>query len=58
MALLGDGEFDGTTLQQTMQDYNWSYVVRTRSNITVMWDGETFRCDTVASCIKPGTLVE
>ena len=23
-----------------------------------MWDGETFRCETVASCIKPGTLVE
>ena len=23
-----------------------------------MWDGETFRCDTVASCIKPGTIVE
>jgi hypothetical protein len=58
VVLLGDGEFDGTTFQQTMQDYHWSYVVRTGSNITVMWDGETFRCETVASCIKPGTLVE
>ena len=58
VVLLGDGEFDGTTLQQTMQDYHWSYGVRTGSNITVMWDGETFRCETVASCIKPGTLVE
>lgn len=58
VVVLGDGEFDGTTLQQTMQDYHWSYVVRTGSNITVMWDGETFRCETVASCIKPGTLVE
>ena len=58
VVLLGDGEFDGTTLQQTVQAYRWSYVVRTGSNITVMWDGETFRCETVASCIKPGTLVE
>ena len=56
--MLGDGAFDGTTLQHTMQDYHWSYVVRTGSNITVLWDGETFRCATVASCIKPGTLVE
>jgi hypothetical protein len=58
VVLLGDGEFDGTTCQQTVQDYRWSYVVRTGSNITVLWDGDTFRCDTVASCIKPGTLVE
>jgi hypothetical protein len=58
VVVLGDGEFDGTTLQHTMQDYHWSYGVRTGSNITVMWDGEPFRCETVASCIKPGTLVE
>ncbi len=35
----------------------WSYVVRTGRNITVLWDGESFRCETVAACIKPGTLV-
>ena len=58
VVLLGDGEFDGTTLQHTLQDYHWSYVVRTGSNITVLWDGERFRCETVAACIKPGTLVE
>ena len=58
VVLLGDGEFDGTTLQHTGQDYCWSYVVRTGSNITVMWDGESCHCETVASCIKPGTLVE
>jgi hypothetical protein len=55
--LLGDGEFDGTRLQQTVQAYHWSYVVRTGSHITVEWDGERFRCETVAACIKPGTLV-
>jgi hypothetical protein len=58
VVLLGDGEFDGTTLQHTVQGYHWSYVVRTGSNITVLWDGERFRCETVAACIKPGTLVE
>jgi hypothetical protein len=40
-----------------MQEYDWSYVVRTGSHITVLWDGDRFRCETVASCIKPGTLV-
>jgi hypothetical protein len=58
VVLLGDGEFDGTRLQHTVQGYCWSYVVRTGSHITVVWDGDRFRCDTVASCIKPGTLVE
>jgi len=58
VVLLGDGEFDGIHLQQTVQKYHWSYVVRTGSHITVEWDGERFRCATVAACIKPGTLVE
>jgi Transposase DDE domain len=58
VVLLGDGEFDGTRLQHTMQAYRWSYVVRTGSNITVVWDGDRFRCETVGACIKPGTLVE
>ena len=49
---------DGTTLQHTMQAYGWSYVVRTGSHITVLGDGDSFRCETVASCIKLGTLVE
>jgi hypothetical protein len=57
VVLLGDGEFDGTQLQQKVQEYDWSYVVRTGSHITVEWEGERFRCETVAACIKPGTLV-
>jgi hypothetical protein len=57
VVLRGDGEFDGTTLQHMVQEYGWTYVVRTGSHITVQWDGEHFRCGTVASCIKPGTLV-
>jgi hypothetical protein len=58
VVLLGDGEFDGTRLQHTVQAYRWSYVVRTGRNITVVWDGARFRCETVGACIKPGTLVE
>ena len=58
VVLLGDGEFDGIHLQQTVQEYHWSYVVRTGSHIAVEWDGERFRCETVAACIKPGTLIE
>jgi hypothetical protein len=57
VVLLGDGEFDGTCLQRTVQEYHWSYVVRTGSNITVLWDGDRFRCETVGACSKPGTLV-
>jgi hypothetical protein len=56
--LLGDGKFDGTALQETLRDYHWSYVCRTGSSITVVWEGESFHCDTVGACIKPGTLVE
>src|SRR5919202_1406036 len=45
VVLLGDGEFDGTRLLHTVQAYCWSYVVRTGSTITVIWDGEHFRCE-------------
>jgi hypothetical protein len=57
VVVLGDGEFDGTDFQYTLQEAGWSYVVRTGSNMTVAWDGDTFRCETVGACIKPGTLV-
>jgi len=57
VVLLGDGAFDGTTLQHTLQDAHWSSVVRTGSHIPVRWDGERFRGETVAACIKPGTVV-
>ena len=56
--LLGDGEFDGTSLQRTLEEADWSYVCRTGCNLTASWDGETFRLDTLGWCIKPGTLVE
>jgi Transposase DDE domain len=58
VGVLGDGAFDGTDLQHTLQEAGWAYVVRPGSNITVAWDGATFRCETVGAWIKPGTLVE
>ena len=58
VVLLGDGEFDGTRLQQTLQDAGWAYVCRTGCHTTAWWDGETFRLDTLGACIKPGTLIE
>ncbi len=57
VVLLGDGEFDGTRLQHTVQGAGWSYVCRTGCHRTAWWDGETFRLDTLGACSKPGTLV-
>jgi hypothetical protein len=58
VVLLGDGEFDGTGLLETVQEAGWSYVCRTGCHMTVSWDGATFRLDMVGWCIKAGTLVE
>jgi hypothetical protein len=58
VVLLGDGEFDGVDLQQTLEDAGWSYVCRTAMSMTAMWQDEPFRLDTLGTCIKPGTLIE
>jgi hypothetical protein len=58
VVLLGDGEFDGTSLQHTMAHAGWSYVCRTGCHMTASWQGETFRLDALGACIKPGTLVD
>jgi len=58
VVLLGDGEFDGTTLQQTLNDAGWFYACRTAQSTVATWEGETFRLDTLGACSKPGTLIE
>ena len=58
VVLLGAGACDGTSLQQTMAEAGWSSVCRTGINMTATWQGETFRLDTIETCLKPGTLVE
>ena len=57
VVLLGDGEFDGTTLQETRNEAGWCYVCRTAQSTVATWDGETFRLDTLGACSKPGTLI-
>jgi hypothetical protein len=57
VVLLGDGEFDGTTLQATLNAVGWSYVCRTAQNTVATWDGDTFRLDTLGACSQPGTLI-
>ena len=58
VVLLGDGEFDGTALQATLNEAGWSYVCRTALSTTATWDGTTFRLDTLGACLKPGRLIE
>ena len=43
VVLLGDGEFDGTSLQQTLQDAGWAYACRTATSTVASWEGEPFR---------------
>src|SRR3989440_7465246 len=57
VVVLGDGEFDGTDLQHTLQEAGWSYVCRTGISMTATWEGETFRLDTLGACIRAGTLI-
>ena len=40
---LGDGEFDGTKLQEKLEEFHWKYACRTSSN-TILYDGEEFSC--------------
>ena len=57
VVFLGDGEFDGTALQATLNDAGWSYACRTAMSTVATWEGETFRLDTVRAWSKPGTLI-
>jgi hypothetical protein len=58
VVLVGDGEFDGTRLQQTLQQVGWSYACRTATSTVATWAGETFRLDALGACLKPGRLIE
>ena len=58
VVFLGDGEFDGTTLQETLNEAGWCYACRTAQSTVATWEGETFRLDALGACSKPGTLIE
>lgn len=57
VVLLGDGALDGIGLQHTLAEAGWAYVCRTGCHMTASWQGETFRLDTLGTCLKPGRLV-
>src|SRR6267378_4321095 len=57
VVFLGDGEFDGTALQATLNEAGWSYACHTARSTTATWDGTPFRLDTLGACSKPGTLI-
>ena len=58
VVFLGDGEFDGIKLQETMHEAGWWYACRTSKGNTVTWEDETFDVAELGACIKPGRLIE
>ena len=58
VVFLGDGEFDGTALQQTMNESGWFYACRTAKSTVATWEGLKFNLDILGSSIKRGMLIE
>lgn len=52
---LGDGEFDGTTLQATIEDYGWKYACRTAKNTILNSEEEQFNFEEVD--VQPGRII-
>jgi hypothetical protein len=52
---LGDGEFDGTTLQATVTAYGWEYVCRTAKNAQI--DEEDYRFPLHEVDVQPGGCI-
>ena len=52
---LGDGEFDGTTLQATLTAYGWEYVCRTAKNAQVCDQDDQFSLHEVD--VQPGSCI-
>src|SRR5262249_52981120 len=50
VVLLGDGEFDGTTLQQTRNEAGWRYTCRTAQSTVAAWQGAPLRLDALGAC--------
>jgi DDE family transposase len=58
VVFLGDGEFDGIQLQETMNEAGWWYACRTSHGNTATWEDETFHVEELGACLKPGRLIE
>jgi len=55
VVFLGDGEFDGTKLQSTLNEWGWRYVCRTANNIKIFLDGEEFETSILSQLLPPGS---
>lgn len=58
VVFLGDGEFDGIDLQETMNESGWLYACRTAKSAVATWKGVKFNLDLLGNSIKPGMLIE
>lgn len=58
VVFLGDGEFDGIHLQDTMNDLGWFYACRTAKSTVATWEEVTFHLNLLGDSIKPGMLIE
>ncbi len=58
VVFLGDGEFDGVDLQDTINEAGWWYACRTAKSTVATWEEVTFHLDTLGCSIKPGKLIE
>lgn len=58
VVFLGDGEFDGIDLQETMNESGWLYACRTAKSAVATWEGVKFNLDLLGTSIKPGMLIE
>ena len=53
--VVGDGEFDGITLQATLDSFGWQYACRTAKNTQLGVEGESFSFQEVA--VQPGECI-
>jgi len=58
VVFLGDGEFEGTTLQKVLTDAGWWYACRTAKSTVATWEDITFHLEFLGSSIKRGRLIE
>ena len=56
VVFLGDGEFDGVDLQETMNDAGWFYACRTAKSTVATWEDIQFNLDLLGSSIKPACV--
>jgi hypothetical protein len=58
VVFLGDGEFDGIGLQETVNQAGWLYACRTSKSTTATWEGETFALEELGWSLKAGRLID